>query len=53
MRADRDACNADAIRVWREEETRRSDERKRLFRGSTRGEADKSLKTKIFLSLVK
>ena len=50
-RAQREARNADAIRVLREEETRRSDEEKWLFRGSTRLEADKRLKSKMFLSM--
>ena len=53
VRADREARNEDAIRVWREEETRRSDEEKRLFRGSTTGEADKRLTPKMFLPLGK
>ena len=49
----REARNADAIRVWREEETRQSGKERQLYRGSTRGEADKRLKLKMFLSLRK
>ena len=49
VHADREACNADVIQDWREEDTRRSDEEKPFSSGSTGGEADKHLKSKLFL----
>ena len=52
MRADREARKTEEKQVWREK-TCRSNEEKRLFCGSTRGEADKHLKSKSFLSLGK
>ena len=45
-------AQARADRFWREK-TCRSDEEKRLFRGSTRRAADKRQKSKMFLSLGK
>ena len=39
VRADREARNERAIQVWQTEEIRRSEEEKRLFKSSTRGEA--------------
>ena len=41
---DRVACNAMAISAWREEENRRAEEERRLFKGLTRGDAEKRFK---------
>ena len=49
----REDCNITAIRAWRDEENRRTEEEKRLFKGSIWGESDKRLESKLFLSLGK
>ena len=53
VRTERETRNKTALRIWRREETCRLEEKKRLFNGYTRGEGDKKVKSKLFLSLVK
>ena len=50
VRAAREAHNERALQACQTEETRRSEQEKRLFKGSTSREADKRLKSKLFLS---
>ena len=52
-RADREAQNATAVTTWRGEKNRREEDERPTFKGATRGEADKRLKSKLFLSLGK
>ena len=47
---EREARNETAVRLWREEESRRLDDEKRLFKVTTREKADKRLKSNLFLS---
>ena len=49
--SDREACNATVLTTWRDEKNRRAEYERRTFKASTRGEADKRLKSKLFLSL--
>ena len=42
-----------AITAWREKKNRREEDERRIFKGSTRGDADKRLTSKMFLSLAK
>ena len=50
---DRQARNATAITAWRDEENWRIEDERRIFKESTRGDADNRLKSKLFLSLGK
>ena len=52
-RAEREMRNNTAITAWRDEQHRRADDEGKTFKGGTRGEADKQLKSKLFLSLGK
>ena len=52
-RNEREGWKNAAIAAWRDEENRRTEEEKRLLKLRTRDEADKSLKSKLFLSLGK
>ena len=50
---DRQARNATAITAWRDEENWQIEDERRIFKESTPGDADKRLKSKLFLSLGK
>ena len=53
VRADRKERNERALQAWQNKETRRPEEETRLFKGSTRAEAEKRLMSKLFLSFGK
>ena len=51
--SDREACNATVLTTWRDDKNQQAEDERRTFKASTRGEADKRLKLKLFLSLGK
>ena len=52
-RTEREMRNNTAITAWRDEQHPRADDERKTFNGVTRGEVDKPLKSKLFLSLGK
>ena len=51
--SDREVCNTTVLTTWRDEKNRQAEDERRTSKASPRGEADKRLKSKLFLSLGK